>query len=102
MAYQLLRNNGVNVVGTKKQIVFAAKLDFVATELAVVNLVALLNIQRNTLTIVIALAFAYGDNFAALWLFLRTGAYIQTGLGLLLLGCGLDENAITQRLQCHT
>ena len=89
----LLGDDGVDVIGTKEQVVLPVDLDLIAAELAVEHLVAHLDVGGDTLALVGELA---------LGLLLRARGYVETRRGLLLLGCGLDEDAIAQRLKSHT
>ena len=95
----LALDDGVDVVGAKQKVVLAVNLDLVATELAVVDLVANLDVRDDALALVADLASANRDDLAALRLLLGATGDVQTGRGLLLLGGGLNENAVSKRLQ---
>ena len=65
-ACRLLGNDRVDVVGTKQEEVLPVDLDLVAAELAVVDLVADLDVRDDALALVVELAGADGDDLAAL------------------------------------
>ena len=63
-------DDSVDVVGAHQQILLAVDLDLVATELTVDDNVANLNVHGDTLTLVVDLASAHGNDGAALRLLL--------------------------------
>ena len=87
-------DDGVDVVGAHEQILLAVDLDLVATELAVDDNVANLDVHGDALTLVVDLAGAHGNDGAALRLLLSVAGDVQTRSGLLLGLVGLDQDAI--------
>src|SRR5262249_19044764 len=76
-------------------------LDLGAAVLAVEDLVALGDVERNTLAVVIELAVADGQNLALLWLLLRGGGEADpTAVGLLFLDRPPGE-PIAQGFELH-
>ena len=73
MGLMLLGDDGVDVIGTKEQEVLAVNLDLVAAKLAVVNLVANLDIDGDALTLVVQLASTNSDDLATLRLLKSLG-----------------------------
>ena len=63
-AKELGLDDGVDVVSAEKQVILAVDLDVAAAELAVVDLVANLDVQGDALAVVGELASADGDDLA--------------------------------------
>jgi hypothetical protein len=83
------------------QQVFAVDLDFGARPLAEQDAVADLDVERDTVAIVVAGAFAHSDDFAFARLFLSAIGDDDAASGLLVGFDATDHDAVVQRTKCH-
>src|SRR3954454_10709508 len=81
--------------------VLAVDHDVCAAVLGVEDLVALRDVDGNTVAVVVDLALAHGENLAALRLLLGSVGQDDAARRRLLLLYRLDDQAIAQRLELH-
>src|SRR5262249_11897820 len=86
---------------TENEHLVGAELDLGAAVLGEDHLVALGDVHRNTLAVLVAASGAGGENAPALWLLLRGVGKDDAADRHLLLLEHLDDQAVTQRLKIH-
>src|SRR5262249_20896750 len=87
---------------TQDQHLVGAELDLGAAVLGEDHLVALGDVHRNALPVLVAASRARGEHASALWLLLRGVGKDDAADRHLLLLQHLDDQAVTQRLKIHT
>src|SRR5262249_55431577 len=93
---------GEHVRLPEDQVILGADLDLCPAVLGEDDLVALLQVHRDELAVVVPGARADGEDATALWLFLRGVRKHDAARRRLLLFADLDDEAVTKWLQVHS